>query len=106
TKHVLPQWQTVLLIDLSPAEVAAWITDIAAAGLAPATVRYVHRVFSLMLDLAVQDGRVARNAVRGVRLPKLAKTAKRFLTHDHGAALADAAGPYRMVVLLLTDCGL
>lgn len=106
TKHVLPQWQTVLLIDLSPAEVAAWITDIAAAGLAPATVRYIHRVFSLMLDLAVQDGRVARNAARGVRLPKLVKTEKRFLTHDQVRALADAAGPYRMVVLLLAYCGL
>jgi integrase-like protein len=63
TKHVLPQWQTVLLIDLSPAEVAAWITDIAAAGLAPATVRYIHRVFSLMLDLPGRD-RPARGTCR------------------------------------------
>jgi integrase len=69
-------------------------------------VRYIHRVFSLMLDLAVQDGRVARNAARGVRLPKLAKTEKRFLTHDQVRNLADAAGPYRLVVLLLAYCGL
>ena len=42
-------------------DVAAWIARLTDSGLAGATVRYVHRVMSLILELAVRDGRMARN---------------------------------------------
>ena len=46
------------------AEVAAWVQRLTASGLAPATVRYAHRVLSLLLAHAVRDGRMARNPQR------------------------------------------
>jgi integrase len=102
----------VPLSKLSHADIAAWISSI---NLAPASVRYIHRVLFLVLELAVRDGRLARNPAAGVRLPKVAKAEKRFLTHDEVFRLADAAAEYpipevgrqyRALVLLLAFCGL
>jgi integrase len=41
-----------------------------------------------------------------VRLPKLSKAERRFLTAGQVDALADAIGDYRLVVLTLAYCGL
>ena len=91
------------LSEISHADVVAWINELT---LAPATVRYVHRVLALMLELAVQDGRMARNAAKGVKLPRPQLSEKRYLTHEQVAALADACGNHRLVVLVLAYCGL
>src|SRR4029450_10603229 len=90
-KYVRPRWGDVPLSKLSHADIAAWISSI---NLAPASVRYIHRVLFLVLELAVRDGRPARNPAAGVRLPKVAKAEKRFLTHDEVFRLADAAAEY------------
>jgi integrase len=102
-KQILPRWGSVKLSDVSHAEIVAWINELT---LAPATVRYVHRVLALMLELAVQDGRMARNVAKGVRLPKPQLSEKRYLTHEQVAALAEACGNHRLVVLVLAYCGL
>ena len=94
------------------ADVQKWISSI---DLAPASVRYVHRVFSLIMELAVRDGRIPSNPTSGVRLPKVAKSDKRFLTAEELHRLADAAAQYpipevgqqyRGLILLLGFCGL
>jgi integrase len=105
-RHVMPTWGDVPLSGVSHADVAAWVTRLSASGLAGSTVRYVHRVFSLMLSSAVSDGRLARNAAAGVKLPKTTRAEKRYLTHEQVAALADAAADQRLVVLVLAYTGL
>jgi integrase len=98
--------------------VAAWIAGLTtgqntrdrqhppAGGLAPGSVHYVHRVFSLIMELAVRDGRISRNPANGVRLPKLGESDKRYLSKAEVFRLADAAGEYRPLILLLSYCGL
>jgi integrase len=97
---------------LSHADVQKWISSLT---LAPATVRYIHRVFSLIMELAVRDKRIPTNPATGVRLPRVAKPGKRFLTPEQVHALADAAaqypipevgGQYRVLILVLAFCGL
>jgi integrase len=56
--------------------------------------------------MAVRDSVLARNPAAGVRLPKLSKAERRFLTAAEVDALADAFGEYRLVVLTLAYCGL
>ena len=75
-------------------------------GLAPATVRYAHRVLSLGLTAAVRDGRLVRNVAEGVPLPRVVATPKRFLTHDQVQALADACAPYGTLIRVLAYAGL
>jgi site-specific recombinase XerC len=58
-------------VAVSHADVQAWVAEQRAAGAAPATVRKHFRVLSLVLDLAVRDGRLSRNPCQGVNLPRL-----------------------------------
>ena len=59
-KHIHPKWDRVRLANMSHADVQAWVTELAKEH-SPATVQKIHRVLSLVLDMAVRDGRLARN---------------------------------------------
>jgi hypothetical protein len=83
-EHVLPQWSTDRLVDITHADVQAWVTRLAARR-SPATVRKVHRVLSLMLKTAVKDGRLARNPGRG-RQPAARDRWRTALPHARAGA--------------------
>ncbi|HEY5848670.1 MAG TPA: tyrosine-type recombinase/integrase [Microlunatus sp.] len=103
-KHVQPRWGGVRLADVTHAEVQRWLTGL---DLAPASVRKVHRVLSMVLAYAVRDGRLAVNPAAGVSLPRVSESEKRFLTHRQVRDLADLCGDgYRLVVLFLAYTGL
>lgn len=123
-KHVRPKWDRVRLADVSHADVQAWVTELARDH-SPATVQKIHRVLSLVLDMAVKDGRLARNVASGVNLPRVGKHEHRYLTHEQVDDLATATGypsepsepskhssldtraneTYRLVVLFLAYTG-
>ena len=111
-KWIKPRWGSTPLNKITHADVAEWISEI---RLSAASVRYVHRVMFLILELAVRDGRIPRNPAAGLRLPKSTKTEKRFLSREEVFRLADAAAQYpiqeigqqyRALVLVLAFCGL
>ena len=77
-----------------------------AHGSAPATVRQTHRVFSLLLALAVRDGRIPRNPADKVPLPRVTRGEPRFLSRDEVERLADAAGADGDSMRLLAYTGL
>jgi integrase len=110
--HILPRWDGTSLFQVNHADVQTWISGI---DLAPASVLYIHRVFSQIMDLAVRDKRIPSNPATGVRLPRVARSEKRFLTPEQVHQLADAAaqypipevgGQYRVLILVLAFCGL
>ncbi len=103
-EHVLPQWSRVPLADITHSNVQSWLTRLTTRR-SPATVRKVHRVFSLMLKTAVKDGRLGRNPADGVNLPRVVESERRYLTHHQVRLLADACGPHRLVVLFLSYTG-
>ena len=105
SRHIVPVWGTVRLGDVSHTDVAARVAALSADGLVGSTVRYIHRVLSLVLDLAVKDGRLARNPADGVRLPRAPSQTKHFPSHRQVDDLAHAAGDYRLAVLVLAYCG-
>ena len=104
--YVFPRWSATRLVDVSPADVQAWVAQLAAGGLAPASVHKVHRVLSMVLATAVKDGRLPRNPASGVDLPRANPAEKQYLDARQVDRLADAAGPGRLVVLVLAYCGL
>ena len=105
-RHILPAWEKVRLSDVSYADVCQWVAELSELGLAPSTVRYSHRVFSLMLTHAVRDGRLARNPAEGVKLPRVTRGEPRFLDHAQVAELAAAAEPYGLLIRFLAYTGL
>jgi len=119
--HVVPAWGTVRLDRVTHADVQAWVA-ILARGRSPSTVRKAHRVLSLMLDLAVRDGRLPRNVAERINLPRPVRGEQRFLTIAQVEALANECGhpstyskhrrlvdrhyePYRLAVLFLAYTG-
>ena len=120
-RHVRPRWGTTRLADVTHADVQSWVTSLT-DGLEPATVRKVHRVLSLILTLAVKDGRLIRNPAADINLPRAPSSEQRYLTHEQVAMLArEAVGPvdpsrhrrpaerandqYRLIVLFLAYTG-
>lgn len=94
------------LASVTHADVVAWVSRMLADGYAPATARQAHRVLSLILSLAVRDGRLSRNPAEGVRLPRVRTPDKVFLTHAQVDALAEACAPYQLLVRVLAYTGL
>jgi integrase len=104
--HVLPRWGDVPLIRVTHGDVQAWLTELSSRGLSGASVRKAQGVLSGILGLAVRDRRLAVNPALGVALPAMQEKRRRYLTAERLEALADAAGPGRVAVLVLGYCGL
>lgn len=106
-KHIAPKWGSVALSDVVTSDVKAWTANLMNGGLAAATVRKVHRVLSLALDLAVEDKRLAVNPAGNVKIARPKVAPRRYLTHQQVDVLASAAGELgKPVVLTLAYCGL
>ncbi|MBQ1065177.1 MULTISPECIES: site-specific integrase [Micromonospora] len=105
-RQVLPVWERVALSAVTHADVGEWVRRMTQAGLAPSTVRQAHRVFSLLLALAVRDGRLTRNVASGVRLPRIGRAEKVFLSHGQVGELAAAAEPHGLIIRVLAYTGL
>src|SRR4051795_9913630 len=104
--HVLPRWGNVALIRVTHGDVQAWLSELSNRGLAGASVRKAQGVLSGILGLAVKDRRLAVNPALGVALPPLEQQRRRYLSAEQLEALADAAGPGRVAILVLGYCGL
>jgi integrase len=89
--RVQPQFGTWPINRIGHSDIAGWVHTMQAHGDKPDSIRYAHRVLSLLLDLAVRDRRLHRNDAKDVHLPKVPPARKRFLTvqqvHDLAKAL-------------------
>jgi integrase len=99
-------------------DVQAWLADLLAAGLSPASVRKCSGVLSSILALAIKDRRILSNPAEGLSLPRVVGRRRQYLTPEQVADLASrAADPphhrmretyrqYRLAVFVLAYCGL
>ncbi len=104
--QVLPRWQRVRLAEVTHADVVAWVAGLQAQGYTAATIRQAHRVFSLMMSLAVRDRRLSYNPAEGVRLPKVVRKEPVFLTHEQVDRLAAECPGFELLIRLLAYTGL
>lgn len=104
--QVRPTWEKVKLAEVTHADVVTWVARLQADGYAAATIRQAHRVFSLMLSLAVRDRRLSYNPAEGVRLPRATRKEPLFLTHEQVDRLAEACTGYELFIRLLAYTGL
>ncbi|MCU1655613.1 MAG: xerD [Pseudonocardiales bacterium] len=103
--HVEPRWASVRLSDVNHAAVQAWVSELADQH-SPSVAIKAHRVLSLVLALAVRDGRLVRNPAEGIGLPRETPKDRRYLTHQQVHALAEAAGDHGLVIVFLAYTGL
>jgi integrase len=104
--HIVPRWGQRRLGSLTHSEVQEWVSSLTPAYSA-AAVRYMHRVLSLMLDLAERDNRVRTNVAAGVKLPRFVRRQHRYLSDHQVDALVDGLDQRdRLIVYVLAYCGL
>lgn len=113
---VMPEWSAVRLDQITLKDVKKWVANMSGVNgrnISASRVRQAHRVFAAILDLAVEDGRLAKNPAhssgrRDTFLPKVRKQKPhRFLSHDEVRRLAGATPEhYRPMVLFLAYTGL
>lgn len=104
--QIVPHWGRWKVANVAPSDVREWISRLLDGGLSPATIRQAARVLSLVFDSAVLDGRISRNPVKGVRLPRAIASEPRFLTASEVGCLVDAAGSDGFSVLFLAVTGI
>jgi integrase len=97
----LPSFGAVPLAAISQRDVRAWVAELSARGLAPATVQKAYQLLGKVMGAAVDAGMLAQTPCRRVPLPKVEREEMRFLTPAEVATLADAIQPrYRALVLV------
>jgi integrase len=97
----LPSFGGVSLAAISQRDVRAWVAELSARGLAPATVQKSYQLLGKVMGAAVDAGMLAQSPCRRVPLPKVEREEMRFLTSAEVATLAEAIQPrYRALVLV------
>jgi integrase len=101
-----PGMGKVRLVEVTHADVVAWVAELQAEGYAAATIRQAHRVLSLTLALAVRDRRLSYNPADGVRLPRVVRPEPVFLSHEQVDRLAEACPGFELFIRVLAYTGL
>jgi integrase len=104
--RILPTFGNVQLRRISTASVRSWVVDMTDEGLSAARINQALRVVRQSLDVAVDDGLVARNPAVKVKAPRVEKRRQRFLTAFELSSLADECGDYGPFVWFLGWSGL
>ena len=100
-RHILPRWSKVRLTDIHQRDVAQWLSEKAAEGLAPATVEKIRVTFGRSFSLALQwdvPG-VTRNPVVGIKRPPINNARERFLSVEEAKRLQKAVANSRNTLL-------
>lgn len=106
--HILPALGKKKLRALKLEDVEALYRSMAASGLSPATVRYVHAVLHRALKQATVRGLVSRNVAEGASLPRPGKQEIRPLSPEEVRRFLGAARGDRLEALYVVavTCGL
>jgi integrase len=88
--RILPVFGRRQLAELTPSDVQAWLN---AMDVSASRVRQAHIVLQLILQAAVRDGRIGRNAAHGSRLPRLQRREAPYLPPETVDQIAAAMDP-------------
>jgi integrase len=105
--RVLPALGDRPLASIKTSDVQAWIAAMHAERLSPSRIRQAHVTLRQILESAVRDGVVARNAAQGVKLPRLQHREAAFFEPDVVERIAEnMPAPYDLLTLTLGTLGL
>ena len=104
---ILPMFGAAPISSIEAADVRAWIADLTTRGYSASTIRRAYTLLQLALDVAVEDGRLARSPCRRVVLPRIDQSEKRFISIEGVELLAETIRPrHRAFVLAGAYTGL
>ncbi len=93
--HLAPRWAETPLVDITRHDVKAWAAELAASGLAPATIERCISLLSASLAAAIDAEILVANPAQRIRLAHGEQRIERHLTRSEFAALlAEAPSPF------------
>ncbi|TFB95594.1 site-specific integrase [Cryobacterium sp. MDB1-18-2] len=108
-RNIAPDLGGIPLGDLERMTVQEWASRLSETQ-APWSVRKIVNTLGGALQMAVDDGRITTNPAARLKLPKVSKVSKTYLTHEQVHDLEEAVEGrgvgYGLVVLVLSYCGL
>lgn len=87
-KHLMPQWGTEPLNGIKRRDVQAWVDSLSRQGYEPTYVRRIYAVLRMTILKAIEDEVLDTSPLAAIRLPKIAKKAKSYVSMDDLEALA------------------
>lgn len=103
--RVLPEFGQTELRRITTASVRSWVASMVEEGLS-AVPRRALQVLHASLQVAVDDGFIAKNPAAKVKAPRVEKRRQLFLTAFELGRLSDEAAPYDTLVWFLGWSGL
>ncbi|WP_259316636.1 site-specific integrase [Kitasatospora xanthocidica] len=109
--HILPRWGAVQVRSVRYEDIVEWVaglyTGTANSGkpLSASSVRKIFVVLKGVLGFAVHTDKIPRNPAIGVPLPRCSPVEHVYLDNIQIETLADACGPYRVLILFLSYTG-
>src|SRR6266536_6332212 len=78
--YAIPRFGDIPLAAISQLEVRAWVADLSARSLAPATILKAYQLLGKVMAAAVDAGYLAQTPCRNVPLHRIEREEMRFLT--------------------------
>jgi integrase len=100
SSHISPHLATVTVGALTLARVRRWRKGLLDSGVSEVTTAKAYRLLRAIMNTAVEDGLIKRNPCRVKSAGHEESPERPVLTVKQVYALADAAGPYRALILL------
>jgi hypothetical protein len=69
-RYAVPRFGDLALVTISQRDVRAWVAELSAGPLAPATVQKAYQLLGKVMGAAVDAGRLAQSPCRRVPLPR------------------------------------
>ena len=90
--HIIPRWRKLNLAEINSQDIAKWLGQKRASGLAPATVEKIRITLNRSFELALKWNLpgVTANPVRGITRPKFSNQRSRYLTAGEAQRLLRA----------------
>ncbi len=105
--RVLPMFGNRPLAALRPSDVQTWVGAMQGEGLSPSRTRQAVDILRQVLDAAIRDGMVARNATHGVKLPKIEQREAAYFEPEIVQRIVnELPEPYGLLVRVLGTLGL
>jgi integrase len=105
-RDIHPTLGDINLANLSRADIARWVNDMADAGASGKTISNKHGFLSGALKRAVKDGLIPSNPCADIKLPRTARKEMVFLTHEEYRLLHDCfSDHYKPLVEFLVASG-
>lgn len=105
-KHVAPYWTDREVGSIRKTDVQAWVSTMSETGAKPTTIAQATTLLRLVLEYAVDAGKLAANPARGVKTPRIVNRRHSYLTVKQVELLAKETGDAGTLVRLLAYTGL